>query len=500
MPTRLAKTAFDDAIAELDTLSEESYKDSTLIMQLLRDNLTLWTSDMQADGEEQNKETVQDAEEEAAQEEPTRADRTIRSLPDIVATDVDPDVDPGTPATVGLQGCAEIGPGNEVTRRRSPGGGGPLEAAAPGAEVPWRRRSPGGGGPLEAEVPWRRRRPLEARSPERRSPGGGGPLEAEVPWRRRPSWRRGGPRRRRRPLEAAAVPWRRRRPLEAAAVPGGGGGPGHLEVRRSAHVETTSSSPMECNPFLRLSDQLENQRAQPGTGEEMSLEALEAAGLGAATGVLEAATGVLEAATCFLEAATGRPGGGGVLDGPEQGAVLEAMAPHSNIKLFFNAEVPWAEVPWAEVPWRRRSLEAGSPGGGRPGGGGGVLEEAAAVLEAAASWRRRRRRPGGGGGGVLEEAASWRRRPGGGGLEAAAAASWRRRRRRPGGGGVWSGGVLEEAASWRRRRGVLETAAVLEAAAAGVLGDGGSPGGGGGGSPGGGGSSYSNVQLFFSAS
>lgn len=43
----LAKQAFDDAIAELDTLSEDSYKDSTLIMQLLRDNLTLWTSDLQ---------------------------------------------------------------------------------------------------------------------------------------------------------------------------------------------------------------------------------------------------------------------------------------------------------------------------------------------------------------------------------------------------------------------------------------------------------------------
>ncbi|KAM3615005.1 uncharacterized protein V6R79_022070 [Siganus canaliculatus] len=49
---RLAKKAFDDAIAELDTLSEDSYKDSTLIMQLLRDNLTLWTSDNQVEGED----------------------------------------------------------------------------------------------------------------------------------------------------------------------------------------------------------------------------------------------------------------------------------------------------------------------------------------------------------------------------------------------------------------------------------------------------------------
>ncbi|KAL6222853.1 hypothetical protein ACLB2K_006243 [Fragaria x ananassa] len=43
----MAKQAFEEAIAELDTLGEESYKDSTLIMQLLRDNLTLWTSDLQ---------------------------------------------------------------------------------------------------------------------------------------------------------------------------------------------------------------------------------------------------------------------------------------------------------------------------------------------------------------------------------------------------------------------------------------------------------------------
>ncbi|KAL5108968.1 14-3-3 protein epsilon [Taenia crassiceps] len=46
---QIAKQAFDDAIAELDTLNEESYKDSTLIMQLLRDNLTLWRSDVDND-------------------------------------------------------------------------------------------------------------------------------------------------------------------------------------------------------------------------------------------------------------------------------------------------------------------------------------------------------------------------------------------------------------------------------------------------------------------
>jgi len=41
----LAKQAFDDAIAKLDDLSEDSYKDSTVIMQLLKDNLTLWTTE-----------------------------------------------------------------------------------------------------------------------------------------------------------------------------------------------------------------------------------------------------------------------------------------------------------------------------------------------------------------------------------------------------------------------------------------------------------------------
>ncbi|KAK2882747.1 hypothetical protein FQN49_000059 [Arthroderma sp. PD_2] len=52
----LAKQAFDDAIAELESLSEESYRDSTLIMQLLRDNLTLWTS---SEGGEQEPQTSQ---------------------------------------------------------------------------------------------------------------------------------------------------------------------------------------------------------------------------------------------------------------------------------------------------------------------------------------------------------------------------------------------------------------------------------------------------------
>lgn len=41
----MAKQAFDDAISGLDNVSDDFYKDSTLIMQLLRDNLTLWTSD-----------------------------------------------------------------------------------------------------------------------------------------------------------------------------------------------------------------------------------------------------------------------------------------------------------------------------------------------------------------------------------------------------------------------------------------------------------------------
>jgi len=56
---RLAKDAFDQAISKLDKLEEVQYKDATLIMQLLRDNLTLWTT---ADNPDEEDVTVADAE------------------------------------------------------------------------------------------------------------------------------------------------------------------------------------------------------------------------------------------------------------------------------------------------------------------------------------------------------------------------------------------------------------------------------------------------------
>jgi hypothetical protein len=49
----IAKTAFDDAIADIENIDEAHYKDSTTIMQLMRDNLTLWTSEM-ADVEDED--------------------------------------------------------------------------------------------------------------------------------------------------------------------------------------------------------------------------------------------------------------------------------------------------------------------------------------------------------------------------------------------------------------------------------------------------------------
>jgi len=50
----LAKKAFDEAIEKLDSLNDSSYKDSTLIMQLLRDNLTIWTQNDDAPEDVEN--------------------------------------------------------------------------------------------------------------------------------------------------------------------------------------------------------------------------------------------------------------------------------------------------------------------------------------------------------------------------------------------------------------------------------------------------------------
>lgn len=58
---KIARNAFDTAIVELDTLSEDYYKDSTLIMQLLRDNLTLWSSEENANANNNLKEEPAEA-------------------------------------------------------------------------------------------------------------------------------------------------------------------------------------------------------------------------------------------------------------------------------------------------------------------------------------------------------------------------------------------------------------------------------------------------------
>lgn len=43
---QVAKQAFDEALTEINSAGEGVYKDSTLMMQLLKDNLALWTSEL----------------------------------------------------------------------------------------------------------------------------------------------------------------------------------------------------------------------------------------------------------------------------------------------------------------------------------------------------------------------------------------------------------------------------------------------------------------------
>ena len=78
----LAKQAFDDAIAELDSLSEESYRDSTLIMQLLRDNLTLWTSSDNAEPEASAAAAAPEAEKAAEPAEPKAEEPKADAAPE----------------------------------------------------------------------------------------------------------------------------------------------------------------------------------------------------------------------------------------------------------------------------------------------------------------------------------------------------------------------------------------------------------------------------------
>ncbi|KAF6134430.1 hypothetical protein GIB67_036885 [Kingdonia uniflora] len=54
-PIQLGLALNFSAISKLDSLSEESYKDTTRIRQLLRDNLSLWTSDIPDDEEDAQK-------------------------------------------------------------------------------------------------------------------------------------------------------------------------------------------------------------------------------------------------------------------------------------------------------------------------------------------------------------------------------------------------------------------------------------------------------------
>ena len=46
----LAKHAFDEAVAVLDEMPEATYRDSLLILQLLRDDLLLWFKEIQERG------------------------------------------------------------------------------------------------------------------------------------------------------------------------------------------------------------------------------------------------------------------------------------------------------------------------------------------------------------------------------------------------------------------------------------------------------------------
>ncbi|CAD8175013.1 unnamed protein product [Paramecium pentaurelia] len=53
---KIAQKAFDGALSELDQISQDNYKDVTIIIQLLRDNLVLWESEQMNEANNKQKE------------------------------------------------------------------------------------------------------------------------------------------------------------------------------------------------------------------------------------------------------------------------------------------------------------------------------------------------------------------------------------------------------------------------------------------------------------
>ena len=54
---QIAKAAFDGAIADYDRIPEDLYKDTTIITNIMRDNLIFWTSETESDEGKGEKET-----------------------------------------------------------------------------------------------------------------------------------------------------------------------------------------------------------------------------------------------------------------------------------------------------------------------------------------------------------------------------------------------------------------------------------------------------------
>ena len=56
----LAKAVFDQAINEIDDVDESQYKDSAMILQLLRDNITLWNTQLEEEEENEGQKNDDD--------------------------------------------------------------------------------------------------------------------------------------------------------------------------------------------------------------------------------------------------------------------------------------------------------------------------------------------------------------------------------------------------------------------------------------------------------